>query len=223
MTKPELIPWSFSALKNFETCPKQYYHLRIAKDYKDEAGSAALYGEAMHKAAELYVGSDTPLPREFAFLQLQLDKLKAMPGDKLCEYKMALTSNLEPCEMFAPNAWWRGIADLLIINGTKAKCVDYKSSKHTKYADKGQLELMALAVFRHFPDVTVVQGGLLFPIANAFIKETYAIDRESELWHKWLAKYRKLIVAKKTDTWNPKPSGLCKRFCAVTECPHHGG
>jgi RecB family exonuclease len=217
------ITWSYSAIKAFETCPRQFYHLRVAKDYKDSGSPATVYGEAMHKAAELYIGNGEELPKEFLYLKPLLDKLAAFPGDKLCEYKMALTMNLEPCEMFSPDAWWRGIADLLIVDGGTARCIDYKSSKSAKFADKGQLELMALAVFRHFPDVKVVKGGLLFPIANGFIKETYSIDQEGELWHKWLSKYRKVLSAYKNDVWNPKPSGLCKRYCVVTGCEHNGG
>ncbi len=153
-----------------------------------------------------------------------LDTLNGMKGEKLCEYRMGLTANLEPCEFFSPDVWWRGVADLTILDretGT-AKVIDYKTGKSARYADKGQLELMALATFKHFPEVQRVKGGLLFVVCNAFIKDTYTIDQESDLWKKWLLEYAKLQKAYEVDVWNARPTGLCRAHCIVTECPHNG-
>ena len=161
--------WSFSSLKTFDQCPKKYYHLRVAKDYK-ESDSAAM------------------------------------------------------CGFFDEGVWWRGVSDLTIINKKTgvAKVIDYKTGKSAKYADKGQLELMAMATFKHFPDIKTVKGGLLFVVCNAFIKDTYTIEQESELWKKWLMEYGKLEASYDTEVWNPRPSGLCRAHCVVTECPHNG-
>jgi hypothetical protein len=137
---------------------------------------------------------------------------------------MGLTANLEPCEFFDDDVWFRGVSDLTILDRESgvAKVIDYKTGKSAKYADKGQLELMALATFKHFPEVKTVKGGLLFVVCKAFIKDTYTIDRESELWQKWLIEYAKLEKAYEVDVWNPRPTGLCKAHCIVTECPHNG-
>jgi hypothetical protein len=137
---------------------------------------------------------------------------------------MGLTADLEPCGFFDKNVWWRGVVDLAILDreaGT-AKVIDYKTGKSAKYADKGQLELMALAMFKHFPEVKTIKGGLLFVVCNAFIKDTYTIEQESELWQKWLADYAKMAKAYEVDVWNPRPTGLCRAHCIVLECPHNG-
>jgi hypothetical protein len=120
--------------------------------------------------------------------------------------------------------WWRGIADLVILNrdAGEARIVDYKTGKSTKYADTGQLELMALAAFKHFPEVQTVKAGLLFVIANAFIKSKYTRSDEPRLWAKWMKDYARLKAAYQNDIWNPKPSGLCRRHCVVLSCPHNG-
>jgi hypothetical protein len=137
---------------------------------------------------------------------------------------MGLTANLEPCGFKDPNVWWRGIADLIILedDGT-ARVVDYKTGKSAKYADTGQLELMALAVFKHFPEVKRVKGGLLFVIAKQFPKASYdrAVD-EPKLWEKWLRDHGRMKRAYETNVWNPKTSGLCKRHCVVLSCQHNG-
>ena len=44
--------WSFSRLKSFETCPKQFYHVTVLKEHPVVETDAMLYGTAMHKAAE---------------------------------------------------------------------------------------------------------------------------------------------------------------------------
>lgn len=216
--------WSYSSIKLFEQCPKKYYHLRVVKDVKEPPTEAINYGKEFHKAAEDYVRDDVPLPPQFGFVKGALDNLKNLEGEKLCEFEMALTENLEPCGFKDENVWWRGIADLIVINHEtgEARCLDYKTGKSAKYADTGQLELMALAIFKHFPQVKKVKAGLLFVIANSFIKDSYSVENQDKMWTKWLAEFSRLKLAHKNDVWNPRPSGLCKKHCLVLECPHNG-
>lgn len=222
ITKPR---WSFSSIKLFDQCPKKYFHLRVSKDYQEPESDAMLYGTQFHQAAEDYVkGTVDTLDLRFSYAQALLDKLKNTPGEKLCEYEMALTADLEPCAMDAENVWWRGIADLVILSPdkTKARVYDYKTGKSAKYADTGQLELMALALFKYIPTLQRVKAGLLFVVSNELIEGAYSIDRESELWRKWLMKYAQMVKAYNNDVWNPRPTGLCRAHCIVLECPHNG-
>jgi|TARA_R110002020_G_scaffold16697_3_gene58923 hypothetical protein len=221
-TKPA---WSFSSIKTFDQCPKKYYHLKVAKDYKEDFETEPiLYGNEFHKAAEEYIGQNVTLDPRFEYAKNILDKLNGMEGEKLCEYKMGLTANLEPCGFFDKEVWWRGVSDLTILNREKgtAKVIDYKTGKSAKYADKGQLELMALATFKHFPEIKVVKGGLLFVVCNAFIQDTYTIENEPALWQKWLEKYGEMQQAYEVDVWNARPTGLCRAHCIILECPHNG-
>lgn len=218
--------WSFSSIKTFDQCPKKYYHLKVAKDYEENFQTEAiLYGNEFHKAAEDYVsGAVEELDPRFDYAKAALDRLLSMKGEKLCEYKMGLTSNLEPCGFFDADVWFRGVVDLAILDreaGT-AKVIDYKTGKSAKYADKGQLELMALAIFKHFPEIHTVKGGLFFVVCNAFVQDTYTITQEPDLWRKWLTEYGKVEQAYTNDVWNPRPTGLCRNHCVVTECPHNG-
>lgn len=220
----KLPAWSFSSIKKFEQCPKQYYHVKVLKQYKEPETEAMRYGTEFHEAAEFYIRDGTPLPERFKFVKGALDNLKNLPGEKLCEFEMGLTEDLQPCGFKDPNVWWRGIADLVILDREKgeARVLDYKTGGSTKYMDKGQLELMALAIFKFFPEVTKVKAGLLFVIANAFPKENYHRDNESTMWMKWIQSHNRLKVAHSSGVWNPKPSGLCRKHCVVLECPHNG-
>ena len=81
---------------------------------------------------------------------------------------------------------------------------------------------MALAVFKHFPEVVKVKAGLLFVVANAFPKEDYRREDEPKLWAKWLTDYGRMKRAYETGVWNPRTSGLCKNHCVVLSCVHNG-
>ena len=162
------------------------------------------------------------MPERFDYAVDVLDSLQAKQGKKLCEYRLGLTSELEPCGFSDKDVWFRGIADLIILDDDLAWVVDYKTGKSARYADKGQLELMALATFKHFPEVNEVRAGLLFVVSKNLIRDTYYRDDEAKLWEKWLTNYSKMESAAANDVWNPRPSGLCRRHCAVTECAHNG-
>jgi hypothetical protein len=216
-------PWSFSRIKAFDTCPKQFYHTHVLKQYPYQETEAMRYGTEFHKAAEEFIRDGTPVPARFAFAAPALQVLADKPGDKHCEYKFGLTDELKPCTFFAEDVWFRGIVDLLIVDGDTAWMIDYKSGKSARYAEKGQLELMALAMFRHFPQIQHIRAGLLFVIANEFVRDAYPRKGSKDLWLKWLSEYAKMETAFSAGVWNPKPSGLCKKHCPVLECPHNGG
>jgi hypothetical protein len=196
-----IAPWSFSKAKAFEQCPKQFYHEKILQEYPFVETEAIRYGNAFHTAAEEYIRDGTPLPKMFDYAQAMLDSLNTKKGVKLCEEKLGVTENLLPCGFYDKEVWYRGIADLLII---------------------GQLELMALLVFAHYPKITHVRAGLLFVVSNDLVKDSYADSDAGMLWTKWTNIYSIMQTAAKRNVWNARPSGLCKRHCPVTVCVHNG-
>lgn len=217
-------PWSFSRIKAFEQCPKQFYHEKVLKQYPFIQTEAMIYGNQFHKACEDYIGKGEPLPERFMYIKDALDKLNQRKGVKICEQRLGVTANLEPCTFGARNVWFRGIVDLAILDEDSGIgwIIDYKTGKSAKYADKGQLELMALAIFAHYPKITSIRAGLLFVVANKLVKETYEVADRANLWEKWASNYATMEKAFEAGVWNPRPSGLCKRHCPVTECAHNG-
>jgi len=217
-------PWSFSRIKAFEQCPKQFYHEKVLKQYPFIQTDAMIYGNQFHKACEDYIGKGEPIPERFMYIKDALDKLNQRKGVKICEQRLGVTANLEPCSFGARNVWFRGIVDLAILDEDSGIgwIIDYKTGKSAKYADKGQLELMALAIFAHYPKITSIRAGLLFVVANKLVKETYEVADRANLWEKWSSNYATMEKAFEADVWNPRPSGLCKRHCPVTECAHNG-
>lgn len=213
--------WSYSSMSLFQQCPKKYYHLRVAKDIVEPQSAQMRYGLDAHKAAEDYVRDGKDLPGYLAYMKEPLDRLKAMQGQVYCEHRMGLTARLQPCGFFDKEVWWRGIADLLVVNGPKASLIDYKTGKNT-YPDTKQLELLSLAVFKHFPEVEVVKAGLLFVVHPAFVRERFETVEQEERWKKWLDQSNQLDAAYQFDIWNPKQNFTCKAWCPVLSCEHNG-
>lgn len=220
MPKPA---WSYSALKTFQSCPKKYYHLKVLKDVKDEPSEQSLYGTEAHKAAELYISKGVDLPGRFEFMRKQLDTLKNLEGEKFCELKCGLTKELEPCEFFDRNAWLRAVIDLLVVNERTgvARVIDYKFGK-SKNADVSQLQLMALVVFKMYPNIKTVRAGLLFCPEDKLIPARYSVEDTPDMWMQWLPEVARLEDTYKADVWNATPSGLCKAWCSVLSCAHNG-
>lgn len=215
------VKWSYSSMSLFQLCPKKYYHLRVVKDVYDPPSEQMRYGLEAHKAAEEYVRDGTPLPPPFKYMQEALDKLREMDGTFYCEHKLGLTVDLAPCDFMADTVWWRGIADLLVVNGNTARIVDYKTGKNT-YPDTKQLELLSLATFKHFPQVEVVKAGLLFVVHPAFVKEQFSAEEQDSRWEKWFKQADELEAAIKNNVWNPKQNFTCRNWCQVRSCAHNG-
>ncbi len=212
--------WSYSSIKTFEQCPKKYFHLKVAKDVKDEPGEAADYGTAVHEAAELFIKDGTSIPEKFAYIRPVVERLAAIPGEKHAELKLGVRKvghAYEPCDFFDKDVWWRGIADLLIINGDKAYCIDYKTGKSARYADTKQLDLLAGAVFTHFPDVLRVKSSLIYVVSGELIPKTHVITEKSQYLSVFDAQLDHLDAAMENGVWNAKSSGLCS-FCPVKTC-----
>ena len=220
--------WSYSGITLFDQCPKKYYHMRVAKDISEPASTAMMYGTDVHAAAEYYIRDGTPLPEKYSYLNPLLDKLNTYPGQKYCELEMGLQrvdGRLLPCAFDDPKVWYRGIADLVIISpdGKMARIIDYKTGKSSKYADLKQLEVLSLAIFKHFPQVKKVKAGLMFLFADDFVKADYHSDAQDELWGSWVSDVGQLQSSVENKVWNAKPNFTCRGWCPVVSCVHNEG
>ena len=216
------IVWSYSSLKTFQQCPRKYYHTKVAKDVREPDTKATLYGKLMHTVAEEFIRDGKPIPPEFDYLEPTLQMLAAIPGEKHCEVKLGLTREMKACDFDAPDVWWHGIADLVIINEEKglAHSVDYKTSKSARYADIKQLDLVAAGIFAKFPQVKKIKSALVFVVSKEFVKADHAKEQELQYVAQMLPDIIRIESALKTNVWNPVSGPLCK-FCAVKDCEYN--
>tara|TARA_R110000751_G_scaffold114157_1_gene213521 strand:- start:1297 stop:1968 length:672 start_codon:yes stop_codon:yes gene_type:complete len=220
----KLKTWSYSAATTFEKCPKHYYHIYVAKDVKTDPNQKHfLYGNEVHKAAELYVRDGVPLPEKFNMFQSILDKVKQIPGVKYCEYKIGLTKDLKKTGFFGDDVWWRGVIDLLVVDEDKklATIIDYKTGKSSQYADTRQLSLMGVGVFKHFPEVETIKAALMFLVSKELIKEEYKVEKVDEMFEEWGKMIHRIDNAYDSNVFNAVPNFGC-RWCPVASCAHNG-
>jgi hypothetical protein len=213
---------SFSALNNFESCPKKFWHLRVQKDVKEQEGEALRYGKKVHKALEHYVGKDRALPSEFAHMAPYVDGFKAYPGVKHVELEMAITEQYTPTGWFDKDVWIRAKLDLVILGNRHAVLVDYKTGK---MKDDGftQLKMAAAMLMIFFKQVEQVQMAYLWTQHDGEItKDTFHRTDFVEVWNELMPRLNRFEEAHKRDEFPALPSGLCKRHCPVLSCPHNG-
>jgi hypothetical protein len=215
-----MITWSYSAINQFETCPAQYAAERVYKTAKRQINDAAVWGNQVHEAIELRLRDKAPLTSRFKAYESVAKLIERLEGHQFYEHKMALDRQYNPTGWKADNVWVRGILDVLVVKNDKAIALDWKTGKIRK--DSLQLQLFALYVFAHFPDVNTVHTifqWLKFAQSDKAIYYRKDID---ELWKPFEEKYAKLAEAARLDIWTPRPSGLCKAWCSNTLCEYHG-
>jgi hypothetical protein len=191
------------------------------KKYPFQETEATRYGNDLHKAVEIYIKDNTPIPEQYAFVQPVVDALLKKPGRKLAEQKMAVTVDLKPCDWFDKGTWARGIADLLIIDDDNltAWVADWKTGNN-KYPDRDQLRLMALLVFAHYPHIRKVNSALIFVVKDDMVKSKMSVDEFSTGWQEYRERVAKIEASVASGVWHPKQTPLCG-WCPCTGCEHN--
>jgi CRISPR/Cas system-associated exonuclease Cas4 (RecB family) len=215
------IKWSYSGLKDFVNCPRQYNEVKVLKRYEKKATVEMRYGTQVHSALEDYVKEGKPLAKNYEHFAKQLDPLRDMEGVKYPEYRMALTINRQPCTFGAKDYWVRGFADLVVVDGDQGYIVDYKTGSN-KYPDPKQLQLMALMGFEYFPEVTHFKAGLLFVAHNDFVTSEYQREKIDKYWDDFAPQLKRLQLSYENGVWQENPTPLCG-WCPVSDCTHYKG
>lgn len=208
--------WSYSRLKNYETCPKRHFHYDVVKDVKDDDAGAS-EGIDAHKAYSARISKGTKLPMGLTQHEPILAKLEALPGEHYSEQKLALTSDFKPTSFFSNDVWFRTIIDFAAVMAPSAAVIDYKTGKPK--SDTTQLALMSATVMHILPEIEKVKAALLFLNHNTAERAEYKRENLPRIWADILPRVHKLEAE---EEYPPKPSGLCVRYCLVTQCPFHG-
>jgi hypothetical protein len=212
---------SFSSIKMFENCPKNYYHQRIEKSVKDPGSAVTAFGERIHKSLELRLSDGEVLSQEAARYERLCASVEqmALGADELAvEQEMTLNEQLEPTGWWDEDAWLRSKIDVLIRRGSDAVVLDWKTGK--RKPDFDQLELFAVQVMKHYPEVERVKSTFVWLKDTQMDSETYTREQVPELWQRILSKINRIEGALASDNWPAKPSGLCNWCPCRTFCEY---
>jgi len=231
---PKPFAWSFSAVDNFHTCAKLYYHRNVAKDVSDDTTYRS-QGQEIHDMLAKRLLSARELPKHLRHWERWFDEfLDDCDRTQVrlnAECKLAFTADFEPCNYFDKQrrVWCRTIIDALKIKGHWAKVWDWKTGRIKPDVD--QLMLCSTAIFVHFPEVKEIDAGLIFLKEdtgphiprNDCTHEIRVTRADLEpFWQRYIHKVNALERALRLNDFQPNPSGLCRNHCPVTSCQHNG-
>jgi hypothetical protein len=216
-------------IEGYLTCPRQYYHMRVAKDFKQEDNADYLdWGIAVHTAFErnLLYGEPFEEPR-FSSLIPIAEKLDRLPGDHYGEQKLGIDINMQPVDFWSQHCWIRVIVDRLVIHGRTALPFDYKTGKRKPYSR--QLELITGVLFNWF-DVDISHTAYLWTQGGLPTSATYTRDNMQKYWDGFKKNIEDMEWSYANNAWPAIPSGLCGpgkkagstyKGCPVLSCPHN--
>jgi len=225
------LPWSYSSLNHFLTCPFQYSEVKVYKTVQETSGEMALWGGWAHEQIEEHYKTLAPWHENLLPYVPHIERALEWGGHhgfhapkagqtlgklSFSEYKMALNSSLRPCTWEAEEVWLRGITDVLIVEDCEAWVIDWKFGK-VKPAMK-QLKLFALLVFYHFPAIVKVNTSFEWLQFGQETRESFDIVDVPKLWQEFTPDLLQFREAFKTETWQKRPSGLCHGWCDVEHC-----
>lgn len=213
-----MAPWTYSALTAYESCPKRFYHTRVARDFVDAPNEANLWGNRVHKAFEDRINSGTPLQAEYAHWEPMAAKIAALPGTKHPEMKFAVDDAYKKSEW--KGSWSRGIADLVVLQDNTAAVLDYKTGARRP---SDQLRLYAAYLFSYRPVLESVTTAFVWLKDRKVDKEIVQKAEVSPIWLSFSQRVHKLEEAHAQGSWPARPNGLCKKHCPVRTCEFHGG
>jgi len=225
-TASKKIPaWSFSALTSFETCPKQFWHMRIKRDFKDEGNENSAFGTHVHDSIAQYFLKNKKLPLDISYIKPIIDVYKkAAFRETHIELKLAINQKYKPVAWMAPDVYCRAIVDAGFVQGPKALLVDWKTGKMKPDSEATQLRLSAVMFMLFEPDVNEVTMRYVWLMNNGKTT-TFKMTRDDipAVWNELAPRLRRYQHAHQHDEFPANPSGLCRKYCPITTCPYYGG
>lgn len=224
--------WSYSKLKNFETCARRYKAIDVDKEYVQGKTPELERGDNLHEAMRAAVSSGKKLPPEFIYMERWVEKLTRVlhPLQIIqCELKLSTDRNGTPTGYFDKRTWYRGKIDYFRLMPTPTQdvdfghVVDYKTGQPPRYgADNTQLMLNAWTIFRHYKTVQKCRVDYLWTEYNDTSHEIYHRSEINQHMAELLPRVIKMQDAHTNNDFPPKPCGLCFEYCDVSSCEFWG-
>lgn len=214
--------FSFSKINLFRTCERQFEAKHVTKEVIFQPTAATQWGTEIHAAAEYAINDGKPLTPRYAVLQPYLDTINSVEGTKRAEVEYAITKDLKPCSFWSKDAKLRGKLDVEINQGNRIQIVDWKSGK-AKPNDFNELRCFSVLTFLNNPEVEKTRNVYVWLKGDS--KPTVEVQDRSNiasLLEPLQDTMDKIERALETDTFRPKPSGLCGAWCDVVNCQHNG-
>lgn len=207
---------TFTILSTYGNCPHQMFRRYIAKDQPYVETPEMAWGNAVHSAFEHRVGGHKPLP-----FNMQDWEEFAQPFDNkgaVVEQKLGI--NAQGCSVgfWDGSVWFRGKADLAIVQGDTAYINDWKTGK-SAYEDPFELETNAVLLHAKHPGLKRIMGSYTW-LKEKRVSQMYDLSNTTQTWATMCRLMAEILERKKTGEFEKKKSGLCG-WCSVEDCDNH--
>ncbi len=226
--KGKLFSWSYSSLNAFEGCPRKYAAEKFYCTIPWQDSEAIRYGNEVHLAAEQALKGEKvtniemlkPVQKYVDLLLSQQDQGATLTA----EMELTLDENLNPVSWFSKEAWFRAKLDVVVERNEQAFYYDWKTGKKVK-DDQDQLKMCCAALSILKPEIETFTPKLIWTKHSAVTgtsPQTLSREDLQTFWASVLGRVKRLEDAWRSEIWVERPSGLCRNYCPVTECPHCG-
>ena len=212
--------WSYTSLTAFETCPRRFFHVRVAKDVPDPPTDALTWGNTVHEALEKRLKGQAPLPDLLQNFEPYAAKLESLPGTLVAEQEVALTEDMQPTHWFDRDVWVRGKFDIIVDQDKRVVIGDWKTGG--RKPDNDQLKLFAALASVVYPKAQQFKTLFIWLKEKKTDQATYSKEDIPKIWEHFMRRVQKYNAAHAAQTFPPKPSGLCRRYCPVRQCEFCG-
>lgn len=215
--------WSYTRLRDWETCPRQYEWKHIQKHREPESAELK-WGNVVHHAFENRILRNQPLPENVASYEkfmTAIDAARAKGFTILGEQEWAISSEFMPCGWKEWDvAWFRAKLDAGIVSKKRAVFIDWKTGKPKD--DQTQLSLFAAMGLIHYPQLDSIETKFVWTQGGDPNTATYTRDNINTVWENIIPRVMRMQTGIEKKQFVPQPSGLCRKWCSVTTCEFHG-
>lgn len=224
-------PFSYSALTDFEGCPKRFLETKILKNYPFEVTESLTYGREVHTAFEHRVKEGKKLPPHLEHCESLITGLEQAGYKLYAEIEIAITRDFKPTTYWDKGAWFRGSIDVLGVRGSELIMLDWKTGK--RYPEFGQLKLYSLILsatgvgeskgvyvwLRDKKSDTVQVTRANPQQVPPGVSEIANLEKVREEYIHRAAKFEAALQRPPEDleTWVTRESPLCA-YCPVAQC-----
>ena len=212
--------WSYTSLTSFETCPYRFYKTRVDKTFPEPQSDSMLWGNYVHKALELRLTESAPLPNELAKYEQYAAPIQAFKGSLAAERRVTISNTFKEVEWDSPDAWCRGIFDVVVDQGKHVIVLDWKTGK--RKADHDQLKLFAALSSIVYPSAVHFSTLYIWLKVGQQDSARYVKADVPKIWGEFVSRVKRMDDAYAKGDFCKKPSGLCRRYCPVKSCQFCG-
>jgi len=211
--------WSFSALRDYESCPYRAYLAKVERapmpEIEDDPTHPLVRGDRIHKEAEAFIKGEGPLTKDLKKFEAHFKELQEryQNGAVEVEQQWGFNEFWQPVGWADRDTWVRIVADVVDhLDTTTARIEDHKTGKSfgKEVAHTQQTQLYAIAAMIKYPDLEIVEAQLNYLDEGKNRAKRYHRDSLGQLLERWTRRGTKMTTA---TTFPPKPNkGKC-RFC----------